>query len=222
VIIAAAVCPHPPALLPELSGAAADELADVRRASDDAVGWLVAQRPDRVVVLGGGAPSPDRDEAAGGTLAPYGVDVRAGGADLTLALGHTIGAWLLDRAGWTGPRAYVTGATATHGRDALLVMADGSAKRSTAAPGFLDDRAEGFDASVEAALAAGDAAALARLDTALGADLWAAGTPVLRALGSCLAGTRVTAHLDLAAAPFGVAYWVARWQLEPEGESPGR
>ena len=69
------------------------------------------------------------------------------------------------------------------GRVALLVMADGSAKRSTSAPGFLDDRAEAFDASIAAALADGDAEALASLDLELGAELWAAGTPALRTLG---------------------------------------
>ena len=42
---------------------------------------------------------------------------------------------------------------------ALLVMGDGSARRSVKGPGFLDERAGPFDAEVSRALAAGDVAA---------------------------------------------------------------
>lgn len=98
------------------------------------------------------------------------------------------------------------------GRDGgpgLLVMANGSARRSERAPGHLDERAAGFDATVEAALATGDAAALAGIDLELAGELLTAGMPLLRDL----AGLSVlSAHLDHAADPYGVRYWVVRWQ----------
>lgn len=112
-----------------------------------------------------------------------------------------------------GPRTYSTGVPDVSGRVALLVMADGSAKRSTAAPGFLDDRAEAFDAAIAASLASGDVETLASLDPDLGAELWAAGTPALRTLGELTKGADIVANLRVDVAPFGVGYWVAEWVL---------
>ena len=90
-------------------------------------------------------------------------------------------------------------------------MANGSACRSERAPGHLDERAAAFDEELGAALAAGDTAALARLDLALGDELLASG---LRGLAG-LSGMRVAeATVDHADDPFGVMYWVVRWQCE--------
>ena len=200
-------------LVPEVAARASDDLAVLRQACDDAVASLLGHHPDRVVVLGTGVLDGDRDESAGGTLAPFGVDVHAGGVGDDLPLSLTIGAWLLDRAGWSGPRTYSTGTPDTAGRVVLLVMADGSATRTTEAPGFLDERAEPFDAAIAAALAAGDADALAELDLELGHALWAAGTPALKTLGNMTKGADITARLHEDVAPFGVGYWVADWVL---------
>jgi hypothetical protein len=200
-------------IVPEIAAGAADDLASLRAACDTAVATLLAAGPERVVVIGAGELPADRDESAGGSFAPYGVDLHVGGEGHDLPLSLAVGAWLLDRAGWAGPRTYSTGVPDTDGRVALLVMADGSAKRSTTAPGFLDDRAEGFDASIATALAGGDADALARLDTELGAELWAAGAPTLRTLGELTKGAAIVADLRVDVAPFGVGYWVADWVL---------
>ena len=200
-------------LIPEIATGAADDLAALRSACDAAVSALLAHDPDRVVVIGAGDPGSDRDETAGGTFAAYGVDLHVGGAGADLPLSLAVGAWLLDRAGWSGPRTYSTGTPDVAGRVVLLVMADGSAKRSTSAPGFLDDRAEGFDATVAEGLAQGDADALATLDADLGAELWAAGTPALRTLGELTKGADITARLRVDVAPFGVGYWVADWMV---------
>lgn len=200
-------------LIPEVATGAADDLAALRTACDAAVSALVALVPDRVVVIGAGDLDTDRDESAGGTFASYGVDLDVGGEGGELPLSLAVGAWLLDRAGWTGPRTYSTGTPDVGGRVALLVMADGSAKRSTSAPGFLDDRAEPFDASIAAALAKGDAEALASLDAELGATLWAAGTPALRVLGELTKGADIVANLRVDVAPYGVGYWVADWMI---------
>ncbi|MDX6277520.1 MAG: hypothetical protein QOJ72_1648 [Nocardioidaceae bacterium] len=213
MILAAAVCPHPPMLVPEVAAGAADDLAAVRQECDAAVSSLVARAPDRIIVLGSGDLTGDRDESAGGTLAGFGVAVRAGGETDELPLSLTIGAWLLDRAGWSGPRTYSTGIPDTAETVALLVMADGSAKRTTTSPGFLDERAEGFDAVIASALATGDPATLAGLDLALGAELWAAGTPALRTLGRMTKDADIIPHVRYDAAPFGVGYWVADWVI---------
>lgn len=213
MIIAAAVCPHPPVLVPELASGAASELDDVRSAALESVGTLVSMVPDRVVIVGTGELEEPADESAGGTLAGHGVDVRAGGDDVVLPLSLTIGAWLLDQAGWDGPRTYTTTAVPTDDRTALLVMAGGSARRSLKAPGYLDERAEGHDAAIGLALANGDADALASLDVHLGDELLAPGTRALVVLGEMTKGADVTARLRWDGAPFGVGYWVADWTI---------
>jgi len=200
-------------IIPEVAAGAADDLEYLRSACDAAISTLLALEPDRVVVIGAGDLDADRDESAGGTFAPYGVDLHVGGEGSELPLSLAVGAWLLDRAGWSGPRTYSTGMPEVGGRVVLLVMADGSAKRSTSAPGFFDDRAEAFDASIAAALAEGDAETLASLDVELGAELWAAGAPALRTLGQLTKDADIVANLRVDAAPFGVGYWVADWVL---------
>ncbi|MCW2841626.1 MAG: hypothetical protein JWR55_3109 [Aeromicrobium sp.] len=219
MILAAAVCPHPPLLVPAVAPGTTGELADLRAACDAAVQTLLGARPDRILVVAGGDLDHEPDETAGGTLAAYGADAHAGGAGTGLPLGHTIGAWLLDRAGWSGSRTYaLTGAADVSGDVALLVMADGTTKRSVQAPGFLDDRAAAYDAAIAAALAAGDPDALLALDPVLGAELGSTGVPALRSLGQVMKdemtkGAVVTARLHVDEAPFGVGYFVADWVL---------
>lgn len=213
MIVAAAVCPHPPALVPVVASGAASELADVREAALDAVATLVAARPERIIVLGSGPLADAVDDSAGGTLAGHGAAVRAGGDALVLPLSLTIGAWLLDQTGWDGPRTYTTSAPGIDERVGLLVMADGSARRGLRAPGYLDDRAGSFDAIISAALAEGDAGTLASLDVHLGDELLAVGVRPLSVLGDMTKGADVTARLRYDEAPFGVGYWVADWTI---------
>ena len=213
MIVAVAVCPHPPVLVPELASGAASELDDVRAAALESVTALVAEHPDRIVVVGTGDLAEPVDESAGGTLAGLGVDVRAGGDDLVLPLSLTIGAWLLDQVEWNGPRTYTTTPVAADDRVALLVMAGGSARRSRSAPGYLDERAEAHDAMVGEALAAGDTDTLASLDVDLGDELLAPGDRAFVVLGQMTKGADVTASVRWDGAPFGVGYWVADWKL---------
>lgn len=93
---------------------------------------------------------------------------------------------------------------------AYLVVANGSACRSEKAPGHLDERALGFDESLDKALRTPDREALSGLDDGLGAELWAGNVPGLRALGDLLEGAG-PAVVDYADDPFGVQYWVMRW-----------
>ena len=204
-------------LVPEVN-AGADDLAVLRQSCDDAVEALLAHEPERVIVLGAGSLVTDLDESAGGTFADLGVDLHVGGHTVELPLSLTVGAWLLARAGWVGPRTYSTGRPDTEGRVVLLVMADGSAKRSTESPGYLDDRAIAYDDSIATALAAGDVHALANLDLDLAVELWAAGSPALKTLGTLVLSemakdATITAQLRANVAPFGVGYWVANWAI---------
>ena len=212
-MIAAAVCPQPPGIVPELGQRIAEELADVRDACIAAVQVVLAAEPSRVVVLGEGADG-SWDESAGGTLAGFGVDVRAGGDELVLPASLTIGAWLLDEAGWRGPRTYTPEWVDPGERGAVLVLADGSSRRRRLAPEWIDTEGRAFDATVATALASGDAEALASLDLTGADEVGASGIDGLVALGRNLKGAAITARLRYDGAPFDVGYWVADWRID--------
>jgi hypothetical protein len=117
VLVAGAVCPHPPLFIPAALGAAGTdppaELRKVAGAADQAVGRLVAARPDLIAVVGGGPADGEFGAAAAGGLHPYGVDVTVGTGEPVLPLSLTVGRWLLERAGVlepTGPVGSVAGA----------------------------------------------------------------------------------------------------------------
>src|SRR5690606_36799316 len=81
----------------------------------------------------------------------------------------------------------------------LVVVGDGSARRTEKAPGYLDDRAAGFDAAIEGALSSGDAGARAAVDLELGQELLAAAAVVLRFIGGAVVESgRAVIAADLA------------------------
>jgi len=221
VITGAALCPSPPLLCAELTGRRA-VLPELRAACSAAVARLLGEDPEVVVVVGPAAATGTWDPASRldlSAFAPPATSTGAGSPPLALGLG----AMLLDQAGYRGPRQLQAvgqdepaGACAKLGADlagsrarmALLVMGDGTARRGPKAPGYLDPRAEGFDADVERAVRAGEADALLRLDEALARDLMASG----RAAWQVLAGAMPSpapAEVLYRDDPFGVAYLVA-------------
>ncbi len=105
MLIAAAVCPHPPLLIPAALGAAGSEppavLRAVAEACDAAVHALVAAEPDLIAVVGGGPADHEYEAGAAGSLSEFGVPVTVGDGDPVLPLSLTVGRWLLSRA-WTG------------------------------------------------------------------------------------------------------------------------
>ncbi len=105
MLIAAAVCPHPPLLIPAALGAAGSEppavLRAVAEACDAAVHALVAAEPDLIAVVGGGPADREYEAGAAGSLSEFGVPVTVGEGDPVLPLSLTVGRWLLSRA-WTG------------------------------------------------------------------------------------------------------------------------
>jgi hypothetical protein len=103
VLVAAAVCPHPPLLVPEATGlAGGGDMDTVRAACDAAVAGLAAADPDVLVVVGGAAVDAVYDRSAAGSLRGYGVCHTVGAGEPVLPLSLTIGAWLLSRAGLGG------------------------------------------------------------------------------------------------------------------------
>ena len=70
---------------------------------------------------------------------------------------------------------------------ALIVAADGSARRGLKAPGYIDPRAADYDAQLAWCLSSGDAAGLADLDRHLAAELLSRGTTSLQRLQSLAA-----------------------------------
>lgn len=232
MILGAAFLPNPPVLVPAVASGAAGELEPLRRASRQALRRAHGDGTWQLVVLGPADTSAMHSPVARGSLSGYGVSLEVhlgspgcGGA-VELPLSLTVGAWLLGQA--LGPSTGAVGfsvgpdfaasrsavellALAESAAVALVVMGDGSARRSTTAPGYLDPRAAPFDAAVATALREGDGEALADLDETLGSELLAAGVPAWRAAGALLAGGSYDADLLYAEAPYGVGYFVAAW-----------
>ncbi len=204
------VVPCAPALLPRWRGLA-DPLRDLREASVAAVGWLLAddvEAREPVVVL---APATTLTGSPG----------RAGTGPVA-SRAAALAEHLLSAAGHRGCPPQVVSASDPIPADLagrpVLALADGSARRGEKAPGYLDERALPFDAAVGASLRTGDVATLCGLDLALGAALLAEGAPVLQRLAACLAdgaSTVESAEVSYDDDPFGVQYWVARWQCRP-------
>jgi hypothetical protein len=226
-VVSAAVCPHPPLLVPEVAGGAAGELDDLRAACLAAIDQLADA--DSLLIVGSGPVTGTRyDATAGGSFGPYGAHgVRVGSGDLVLPLSLTVGAWLVEQSkAATLPRVSITvavdetpaaclelGQELAHGSDrvALLVMGDGSPRRSEHSPVHLHPRAELFDGTVAAALELADTATLAALDPDLAADLHAAGRAPWQVLAGATATAGLRGQLGYHAAPYGVGYFVATW-----------
>ncbi len=223
-VVAVAFCPHPPLLVPDVAAGAAGELDDLRAACDAAVATMLATEPEVVLVLGTGPETSAYSSADSGSLRPYGVDVviplgpRVCAGRPILPLSLTIGAWLLQRTGWTGDRqgfAVGPGANpeqladevqALGDRVGVLCLGDGTAKRTEKAPGFVDERAEEVDAALAAALGAGVPPAL---DHVLADELMVAGKAAWDVVGSLPGPWRGELLHD--SAPYGVGYVVATW-----------
>ncbi|MFB7334175.1 class III extradiol dioxygenase subunit B-like domain-containing protein [Streptomyces adustus] len=236
MLVAAAVCPAPPLLVPEVAAGAASELDAARAACVQALGLLAAARPDRLVVVGPadqGARGP-YPEGARGSFRGFGVDLgvtlgrdRGTPGERPLPPSLAVAAWLLERTGWSDAPIEGLGVgeplaaerCVEAGRDlvadgerlALLVMGDGSACRTVKAPGYLDARAEPFDAAAAHALGAADVAAVKALDAELAYELKASGRAPWQVLAGAAEDAGLAGTLLYEDAPYGVGYLVATW-----------
>ena len=226
MITSAAVVPSPPLLARPLTGRQV-VLPELREACAVAIGRLLAGPADIVVVVVAGPQTAAWEPDGRLNLAAWGLTGGRpngpGKPGLPLALG--IGAALLDEAGYAGRRVLqaIDGGASTPdclaigtevarlgANVALLAVGDGSARCTPAAPGYFDERAGAFTSSVEAALRAGDMAALARLDATLAADLMATGRATWQVLAGAIGPRRhVPGDVLYADAPFGVSYLAA-------------
>lgn len=208
MIAGVVVVPSPPMLLPEYVGIA-DPAAPLRDRCVDVVRASLAggaRAPDAVVIVTGRGPAPRT------TKAP---------------LGTRIGELLLARAGWHGPVEHVAvpfdadeDAVTEAGRALadraerllLLVVADGSARRSEKAPGHLDERAFGVDEQLLAALRDVEPQGLLSVDAALAGEVLATGRAALQVMAYAVRDTsELTGGLLWSDDPYGVMYAVAAW-----------
>lgn len=132
------------------------------------------------------------------------ADLRAAALEAVRWLGEDVTV-VADPQGARVARALVEAAgTSTGSGGGVLVVGNGSAKRSEKAPGHLDERASDFDAALGAALRRGD---LGGVDWTLAEELWASVEGIRRA-ADVISGPAVVDHDD---DPYGVQYWVMRW-----------
>ncbi|MEU6442922.1 class III extradiol dioxygenase subunit B-like domain-containing protein [Streptomyces sp. NPDC047046] len=116
MLVAAAVCPCPPLLVPRIAAGASGELDALRGACADALSVLAASRPDRLLVLGpvAGTGAVRHGEDARGGFHGFGVPVtvrltRTGQGEPArtayegpaLPVSLAVGAWMLENAAWT-------------------------------------------------------------------------------------------------------------------------
>jgi hypothetical protein len=236
VLAAIALTPTAPVLIPELAGAAADEVAEIRRAAVTAAATL----PQRWIAVGVGTADEIIGPDIRGSFAGYGVDVpvalssEAGPRIAALPLCALFGGWLRGQA---NPRAVleVRVFAADHDADAavalgrmlraeiddaaepigVLVLADGATTLTPSAPGGYDPDAAAVQSSLDGALATGDVAALRRLSDGI------AGRVAYQVLAG-LAGPGPWAATDMASgAPYGVGYFVGTWVPGPAGQESG-
>lgn len=224
MLVAAVVCPAPPLLARELTGADA-VLPELRQACRDAVLAMLDSQPDLVVVVGVADLAQRLDPAGRLDLTMF-APALPGLAPQVPRLPASIGlgAMLLDLAGYAGPRELHSvsqddpaaacaelgaEAAAQASRVALLVLADGSARRTLKAPGYLDERSQPFDAAVAQVFTGADLSPLLDVDAALARDLMATGRPAWQVLAGAARGLRAAAEVRYRDDPFGVFYLVA-------------
>jgi hypothetical protein len=237
MLIAAAVCPHPPLLIPAATGASGTghaELDRLRTACRQALAALLASDPDLVVAVGGAGHTAEYPPDAPGRLHEFGVPFTVGPFTASraepdvpgLPLSLTVGKWLLSehqvpRTAWWGIASDTRPAeclqlgeklAALAPRVALLALGDGPARRAQAAPGAADPAADRYDEQVAAALAAADPGALAALDPRQDGPLVVAGRAAWQVLAGAAAEGRFAAELHYAGAPFEVSYLAASWR----------
>jgi hypothetical protein len=222
-----AIIPSAPVLVPELAGAAADEVAELRAAMVAAVTAL----PPRWVVVGVGAADAVVGPESVGTFAGYGADLvvrlspEASGPPVELPLCALIAGWMRDQA-QPDARAEVRVFAARHDLDValalgrqlrneveqsteptgVLVIADGANTLTPVAPGGYRPADVDVQRVLDDALGCGDVAALTRLPEQV----------VGRVAFGVLAGLAEPAPRSAKelyrAAPYGVGYFAGVWQ----------
>ena len=224
MLAAIALIPSAPVLVPELAGAAAAEVADLRAAALRAATEL----PARWIAIGVGGVDEVIATSAVGTFAGYGTDIRVAlspDADdpvAELPLAALIAGWVraqVNPGGAAEVRVYAeVGEAAVHRGRALraeleespepvgvLVVADGANTLTESAPGGFDPDSVSTQTALDDALAAGDTDAVIR---------WASGAvgeSAYQVLAGLAGSQPVHAREFYRGAPFGVGYFAGTW-----------
>ena len=232
MITAAAICPCPPLLIRELTGQE-EVLPELRAACAAAVARLTASGADVIAVTGPAAQTADWPPTGSWTWAPT-RPPSAAAASRSGRSGRPAAAAVagdrraparrgrLRRAAGAGraSRRRRTPASACASAPGsrppprgwrCWPLGDGSARRSAAAPGYLDERAAPFDAAVERAVRDGDLAALAGLDPTSPPACWPRAAPAWQVLAGALGAADAAVprtEILYSGAPLGVAYLV--------------
>jgi hypothetical protein len=227
VLSAIAIIPSAPVMVPELAGAAAAELTDLK----GAVFAAAASLPMRWIAVGVGPTDAVIGPEIVGTFGGYGLDLRvalspeAAGAPAELPLCALIAGWARAQVkpeARAEVRVYADDlegdAAQHHGRrlraeiDAatdpigVLVVADGAHTLTAGAPGGYDPDSMPVQAALDDALAHGDAAALTRLPDGV------VGRVAYQVLAGLTGVAPRSAKELYRGAPYGVGYFVGVWQ----------
>jgi hypothetical protein len=225
-LAAVAIIPSAPVLVPELAGAAAPEVADLRQA----VLAAAASLPDRWIAVGLGPADAVIGPGRVGSFGGFGVDVRVelspeahGLTELPLCALMT--GWVRGQAR-PAARAEVRVYAGEHDADAaaargrslraeidraddpvgVLVVADGAHTLTPGAPGGYDPHAAELQRALDDALAGGDTAALTRLPESI------TGRVAWQVLAGLAEPAPRSAKELYRGAPYGVGYFVGVWQ----------
>jgi len=227
VLSAISIIPSAPVLVPELAGAAAHEVAELRAAMVAAAAAL----PPRWIVVGVGAADGVVGKDSVGTFAGYGADVavrlspQAGGPPIPMPLCALIGGWIRAQAqpdAVAQVRAYAdshdAAAAVELGRrlrgeidrssepTGVLVVADGANTLTPAAPGGHQPEDADVQRALDDALACGDLAALTQLPAQIG------GRVAFGVLAGLAEPVPRSAKELYRTAPYGVGYFAGVWQ----------
>ena len=226
MLTAIALTPSAPVLVPELAGAASQEVTAVRE------GALRAARalPDRWIAIGVGADDVTLGPDVRGTFAGYGADVPvalgpdATAAPVALPLCALFAGWLRDQvnlrarvqvrvldgstpaaAALERGRALRTEIDQADEPIGVLIVADGALTLTQAAPGGYDDSAEEVQRRLDDALGTADVSALRDTPDAV------SGRVAYQVLAGLAGENHWSATEFVRDAPYGVGYFAGVW-----------
>jgi hypothetical protein len=227
VLNAIAIVPSAPVMVPELAGAAAAEVADLRAAVLAAASSL----PRRWIAVGAGSADATIGPDRVGTFAGYGVDVRValspaeGALSGELPLCALIAGWLRAHASpqaHAEVRIYASEHTADAALDrgrllraeldeaadpvGVLIVADGAHTLTPPAPGGYEPESIPVQHALDEALGSGDIPALTRLPATI------VGRVAYQVLAGLAEPAPRSAKELYRGAPYGVGYFAGVWQ----------
>jgi len=221
MLVAAAVLPHPPMLVPAVGRGGGDDLAELRAECAAAVDAVLEAGAEQLFLIGADI-GPHATSFAPWAPGSPGADARLDVPE-PLPLALLVGAWLTAgrRRSFVAvspdlepAECAVIGAdlAASADRLAIVAMGDGAACHDEKAPGYVDDRAPAYDDNVHQAFSTGDLDALLGLDPGTATELMVAGRAPWQVLAGAAAGSDITDRHARLSVRYGVGYHVVTWR----------